>query len=79
MNKKARNPSYWTVKQAEGWGPHILAELKEGKTVDCAGFLLKLHSDELEAVEERAAIMEYDSGIARDKAEQLALGLSEDT
>lgn len=74
MSKKdLRNPSYWTVKQAEGWGPHILARLKAGETVDCAGFLLRLNPDEVEGIEERAAIMEYDGGLNRPEAEQLAL------
>ena len=70
-----RKPSYWTLKQAEGWGPQIVERLKQGATVDCAGFLLRLNPDEVEAVEERAAIIEYDAGLNRTDAEQLALEL----
>jgi hypothetical protein len=42
-----RKPSYWTREQAQGWGPHIVARLVAGETVDCAGFLLRLAPEEL--------------------------------
>ena len=36
------------------------------------GFLLRLSPDEVEALEERAAILEFDAGFTRLEAEQLA-------
>lgn len=42
MKRDMRKPSYWTLDQAQGWGPRIVAQLAAGELVDCAGFLLKL-------------------------------------
>jgi hypothetical protein len=37
-----RRVTYWTLDQAHGWGPYIVAQLARGELVDVAGFLLKL-------------------------------------
>jgi hypothetical protein len=73
--RDTRVPSYWTREQAQGWGPRIAARLVAGETVDCAGFLLRLAPEEVEHLEERAAIIEHDAGLPRARAEQLALDL----
>ena len=46
--RDTRTPSYWTLAQAQGWGPLIVERLKRGETVDCAGFLLRLAPDEVQ-------------------------------